>query len=55
MACKVDANLAKLWLHSPSEDVEKRLHMEHLRFAVQKDEFVMNVSHKMFRNKDTQA
>ena len=48
MACKVDTNLVKSWLE-PGGDLDKRLHTERMRFAVQKDELVMNVSHRMFQ------
>jgi hypothetical protein len=48
MACKVDTNLMKAWMDKAGGDLDKRLHTERMRYAVQKDELVMNVSHRMF-------
>lgn len=49
MACKVDSNLVKQWITHSGADPEKKMHSERMRYAVQKDELVMNVSQKMFR------
>ena len=48
MACKVDTKMIKAFMEQ-GPDIDKRLHVERMRFCVHKDELVMNVSRKMFR------
>lgn len=55
MACKVDSNLVKQWIMNTGGDAEKKMHVERMRYAVQKDELVLNVSHKMFRHHENVA
>jgi hypothetical protein len=57
MACKVDSKLYQTWLGTQSDaDAERDLHVNRMRFAMQKDELVMNVSRKIFAsNKDVNA
>ena len=54
MPCKVDTKLITSWM-TPGGDLERRLHTERLRFAVQKDELVMNVSYRMFETSSYNA
>lgn len=49
MACKVDSKLVKNWIEDTGADAEKKMHAERMRYAVQKDELVMNVSQKMIQ------
>jgi hypothetical protein len=54
MACKVDTKIIKSWM-MPGGDLDKRLHTERMRFAVQKDELVMNVAYRMFETSSYNA
>jgi hypothetical protein len=57
MACKVDSKLYQTWLCTQNaSDADRELHVNRMRFAVQKDELVLNVSRKMFASsKDVNA
>lgn len=54
MACKIDSRLIKEWIIDgdaalQNDQVEKKMHAERMRYAVQKDELVLNVSKKLFQ------
>lgn len=56
MACKVDSSLYQTWIGAQGMDTERELHQNRMRFAMHKDELVLNVSRKMFSSgKDVNA